>query len=170
MPDRIDTERLLLRPIMLEDAEDLHAFFSDPLAMRYFGNLHHRFDETEKWVHRTLRSPRNSCREYALVIHGTVIGKAGIWDAPELGFFLRRDQWGKGLMSEALSALVPHLFAQMEITEMRADVDPDNAASLHLLKKHGFRETHRVRSTLCIDGLWCDSVYLNLPCPTAAQL
>ena len=46
--------------------------------------------------------------------------------------------------------------------ELTADVDPDNAASIGLLKSLGFRETHRAERTMQIRGQWCDSVYFAL--------
>ncbi|MCA0872087.1 GNAT family N-acetyltransferase [Seohaeicola saemankumensis] len=159
------TQRLTLRPLRAEDAPALHRFFSDPAAMAYFDTAHADMAQTDRWVTGTLAAPPETCREFALVENGEVIGKAGIWSAPELGFFLRRDRWGQGLMTEALTALIPHLFTLLDLPEIRADVDPRNAASLTLLRNLGFAETHRAARTMQIAGAWCDSVYLSLPRP-----
>jgi ribosomal-protein-alanine N-acetyltransferase len=68
----------------------------------------------------------------------------------------------KGLAHEALIA---HLFAAHDVTELTAEVDPRNAASLRLLGKLGFMQTGRQERTLLWRGEWCDSVYLALPRP-----
>ncbi|MCE8518235.1 GNAT family N-acetyltransferase [Ruegeria pomeroyi] len=163
--ETLQTPRLTLCPMRAEHAPDLHDFFSDPQAMRFFGDLHTDLAQTERWVAGTLAAPPERCREYVLLQDGVAIGKAGLWAVPELGFFLRRDRWGQGLMREALSALIPHLFDTMPLDHIRADVDPRNAASLGLLHHLGFVETHRASRTIQIGGEWADSVYLRLSRP-----
>jgi len=160
--ESLQTARLTLCPMRAEHAPALHAVFGDPEAMRFFGETHTDLAQTERWVAGTLAAPPERCREYVLLEDGEAIGKAGLWDVPELGFFLRRDRWGQGLMREALRALIPHLFATLPLDHIRADVDPRNAASLALLHQLGFVETHRASRTIQIAGEWADSVYLEL--------
>lgn len=148
-----------------EHAADLHAFFCDPLAIRLFGETHTELAQTKRWVAGTLAEPPDRCREYVLLQDDVAIGKAGLWKVPELGFFLRRDRWGQGLMHEALSALLPHLFETMPLDNILADADPRNTASLGLLHRLGFVETHRTSRTIQIAGEWTDSVYLRLSRP-----
>jgi ribosomal-protein-alanine N-acetyltransferase len=62
-------------------------------------------------------------------------------------------------------AIIPHLFEITAHSQLTADADPNNAASVGILKSLGFRETHRAKNTFCIDGVWSDSVYLALPRP-----
>lgn len=165
MPEHLVTARLTLRPLQQADAPALHRFFSDPEAMRHFGELHTDLSETEAWMRGTLSSPPEQTREYAILRDDEVIGKAGIWSAPELGYFLRRDQWDQGLMHEALEELLPHLFADLSLNRITADVDPDNPASLRLVQKLGFHETGRASRTIQIAGKWADSVYFVLDAP-----
>ena len=92
---------------------------------------------------------------------GAVIGKAGAWQLPEVGFLLHPDHWGKGLAFEAMTAVIAHVEAEFPaLPELTAEVDPRNAASLRLLDRLGFRETHRAERTLLWKDEWCDSVYL----------
>ncbi|GGH19006.1 Protein N-acetyltransferase, RimJ/RimL family [Cribrihabitans marinus] len=162
MPEQLATERLLLRRLRADDAPALHAVFSDALAMQYFGDRHETLQQTVDWVSGSVDAPDSRCREYAIVLEGCVIGKAGVWNAPEIGFFLLRDHWGRGYMREALVRLLPRFFEMMDLDEITADVDPRNAASLALLHKLGFAETHRASATIRIGGEWCDSVFLRL--------
>lgn len=161
MSDLLSTARLTLRPMRASDAEGLHQFFGDPEAMRYFGDLHKTVAQTREWVAASARADPQQTREFTLLRDGEIIGKAGVWERPELGFFLRRADWGQGLMSEALTVLIPHLFEIMALDRMTADVDPRNAASLNLLTKHGFQETGRAEKTIQIAGEWADSIFLE---------
>lgn len=158
----IKTERLLLRPMQKSDADDLFAVFSDADVMRYFDDRHQNIETTQAWVGASVDAPRAETLEFVLVLDDRVIGKAGIWKRPEIGFLLNRAHWGRGLMHEALANLIPHFFAEMALERITADVDPRNAASLGLLAHLGFRETHRAENTIEIAGEWCDSVFLAL--------
>lgn len=165
MPETLRTERLTLRPLAQDDAPALHRFFSDAEANRYFQDSHETLAQTEAWVADAIAAPPTRSLEYVLTEDQDVIGRAAIWNAPELGYFLRRDRWGQGFMSEALAAFLPFAFSTLALPEIRADVDPLNTASLRVLQKLGFEETHRAERTICIGGVWGDSVYLSLAAP-----
>ena len=161
MTEPLRTERLTLRLLRADDAPALHACFSDPEVMRYFDVPHARLEQTQAWVDGTVSAPADRTREYALVDSGTVIGKAGIWRRPELGFLLRRDRWRQGLMREALTALLPHVSELMGLDRVTADVDTRNAPCIALLTGLGFVETHRAERTVRIGDTWTDSVYFE---------
>jgi RimJ/RimL family protein N-acetyltransferase len=73
--------------------------------------------------------------------------------------------WGRGYASEALAAVIAHVFATRDIEKITADVDPRNQASLDLLLRLGFAETHRAKGTWQVGDELCDSVYYALPRP-----
>jgi len=79
---------------------------------------------------------------------------------PEIGFILHPDYRGRGLAHEAVGAVVDHVFAHFDVPAIIADVDPRNRASLALLDRLGFVETHRAARTIQVGEIWCDSVYL----------
>jgi [ribosomal protein S5]-alanine N-acetyltransferase len=162
------TARLSLCPMIAGDAAGLHQIFADPQVMRYFDDPHRTVDQTERWVRRSAEAPPDETREFTIRRDGQIIGKAGIWKAPEIGFLLHRTHLRQGLMTEALEVLIPHLSTLMSLPVITADVDPRNTASLGLLDRLGFFETHRAARTIEIGGEWCDSVFLklNAPAPT----
>ncbi len=156
------TERLTLRPFSAADIAPLHTFFSDPDATRFWSDTHKTIDETRAFVEGTIAAdPATTC-DFVIERNGEAIGKAGMWQAPEIGFFVLPAHQRQGIAREALVAVIPHLFSAYDMGELTADVDPDNAASIGLLKSLGFRETHRAERTLQIRGQWCDSVYFAL--------
>lgn len=159
---RLLTPRLVLRRARPEDVAALHAVFSDPRAMRYWSRpAHESIAPTEAYLAEMLVA--QDADDFVVEMKGRVIGKAGAWRLPEIGFILHPDHWGKGLAREALGAVIAHLFAAHPIDAITAEADPRNAASLRLLAGLGFVETHRAEHTLKWGEEWCDSVYLTLP-------
>lgn len=167
--DRLITERLILRRPVPGDLDDLHAALGHPAAMRYWSTPEHRTrDETARWLNSMIGgSPGQVSDDFVLEHQGRVIGKAGAWALPEVGFLLHPDHWGIGLAQEAMRAVIPYLFATYPVEALTADVDPRNTASLRLLARLGFHETGRAERTLLWGDEWCDSVYLALPRPSA---
>jgi [ribosomal protein S5]-alanine N-acetyltransferase len=163
--ERLVTPRLILRRPVPGDLDDLHAALSHPAAMRYWSTPEHKTrDESERFLAATVARNRTHKADDFLIEHqGRVIGKAGAWDIPEIGFLLHPDHWGKGLAFEAMSAVIPYLFSTWPVETLTADVDPRNAASLRLLARLGFSETGRAERTMQWGDEWCDSVYLSLP-------
>ncbi len=138
---------------------------SDPRAMKHWSTLpHETIDITQAWMEPLFHPPGQGF-EWVITRDGAVIGKAGGYDLPDVGFILHPDHWGRGYVSEAMQALVPELFACSDVPALTADVDPLNPASLRVLTKLGFVETHRAERTFNLGGVWADSVYLALPRP-----
>ena len=159
----IRTARLLLRPARMSDLEDLHLIMSDPAVMRFWSTEAHRDRaETERYL-ATMVGEAHRGLDFMLELEDRIIGKAGAWSLPEIGFLLSRDHWGRGLMEEAIRAIIPHLFATTDVPQLTADADPRNDASLRLLAKVGFQETGRAERTFFTHGEWSGSVYLACP-------
>jgi [ribosomal protein S5]-alanine N-acetyltransferase len=160
------TPRLRLRRARSDDLEALHAVLSDPVAMRYWSTPPHRdLGETRDWLAAMIAASPQESDDFVVEHGGGVIGKAGCWRLPEIGFILRPDHWGRGLAREALGAVIARVFATFPIPAIEADVDPRNHASLRLLKGLGFGETGRAARTWKVGEEWCDSIYLALPRP-----
>lgn len=98
---------------------------------------------------------------------GSVIGKAGFYRFPEIGYILHPEVWGRGFATEAVRPILERAFAIHRLPAVVADVDPRNMASLALLSRFGFRETGRAERTFEIAGQWVDSIYLKLDRPGA---
>lgn len=157
----IRTTRLVLRRATWDDLAAVHRLFSNPQAMRYWSRPEHAtLDETRHWL-RFLVEPAPDSLDFLIETDGEVIGKAGAWQLPEVGFLLHPDHWGKGFAHEAMLAVIAHVEAEFPaLPELTAEVDPRNLASLRLLDRLGFRETHRAERTLLWKDEWCDSVWL----------
>ena len=157
---RLVTPRLVLRRAREEDLDALHAVLSHPAAMRYWSTPEYdSLDQTRAFLQTMITE---HCDDFLVEHEGRVIGKAGAWQSLELGYILHPDHWGKGLAREAMEVLIPHLFAAHDAAQITAEVDPRNTASIALLTRFGFQETHRAERTLLWREEWCDSVYFAL--------
>lgn len=158
------TERLVLRQAVWEDLDAVHRLMSDPRVMRYWSRPEHEtLEETRHWLSFLVEQAEDS-RDWLIEKDRVVIGKAGAWAVPEVGFLLAPAYWGQGLGFEAMTAVIAHLEAEFPaLPALTAEVDPRNAASLRLLDRLNFRETHRAERTLLWRDEWCDSVYLARP-------
>jgi ribosomal-protein-alanine N-acetyltransferase len=157
------TARLLLRPARHTDAEDLHAVLADSRAMRFWSTPPHAtLDQTRAWLEAMIAIPAQDGEDFVIEHEGKVIGKAGLYRFPEIGFILHPDYWQRGFAREALAFILERAFAVHRLAAIEADVDPRNTASLRLLAGLGFVETHRAERTWLVGEEYCDSVYLNL--------
>jgi RimJ/RimL family protein N-acetyltransferase len=146
----------------MDDAAAMHAIMSNPVAMRYWSSLPHAsFDETEHWMASMVDADPADSDDFIVTLDGKPIGKLGAWKLPEVGFLIDPAHWGNGYALEAMVAFIQRrrLLGSSGLT---ADVDPRNVASLKLLERVGFAETHRAKGTWQIGDELCDSVYLKL--------
>ncbi len=164
--DQIRTERLLLRRARTDDLGAMHAVLSEPRAMRYWSTPPHRDqDQTRAWLGGMITAPREISEDFIIERDGVVIGKAGCYRIPDIGYILHPDHWGQGLAQEALTVVVDRVFARFDMPAITADVDPRNVGSLKLLARLGFVETGRAKATWTVGDEVCDSVYLALKRP-----
>lgn len=160
------TERLTLRRARRSDLHALHDIYGDERAMRYWSSPPDRtLEQTRGRLQRQLDDPADPPTYFVLDRDGDAIGNAGMWRDYEVGFILHPAHWRQGLVTEAMTTIIPHLFEVTDAPALTADADPNNLASVNCLKSLGFSETARVANTYCVDGVWSDSVYLELPRP-----
>ena len=162
----LQTARLVLRGPQENDLDDMFAVYSDPCAMRYWSTAPHSDPSvTSDLLDRRIAAWADAPVNFQVTLDGRYIGTAGNFDRNEVGFMLSADHWRTGIMSEAMTAIIPHLWRITDHDKLFADADPDNTASVGLLKSLGFIQTHRADNTFCINGVWSHSVYLALPRP-----
>ncbi|KAL1595027.1 hypothetical protein SLS60_009712 [Paraconiothyrium brasiliense] len=149
------TERLLIRPLMMEDAEDIVLMRSHPEVMKHTPLL--PSDDIEKskaWIQGCF--DREDCWNFVIELlpsapdastHTSprVIGMIGAVRAPEIGYMLNNNYWGKGYATEALRGYIPLFFEhfaggqQGRFEYAEAHTDPELVASQNVLEKVGFK-------------------------------
>jgi [ribosomal protein S5]-alanine N-acetyltransferase len=82
--------------------------------------------------------------------------RRGVAQAGSIGYWVGASFARQGYMTEALRALVPFSFNSLRLHRLEAACIPNNAASIGLLEKTGFKREGYARGYLCINGLWQD--------------
>ena len=165
----IATARLTLRGPRPDDLHAMHRVYSDPRAMRYWAtDPHPDLATTQAMLDRRLTRWAKVPANFQIARGGRYVGNVGNYAGTDIGFMLSPSLWRQGMLTEALAAALPAIFARTGHDALTADVDPRNAASIALLQKFGFHEKHRATRTFFIGGAWADSVYFALPRPEAS--
>lgn len=160
------TKRLILRAANQSDLADMFAIYSAPAAMKYWSTPpHQNHAETQGNLDRMVASAAKQLVYFAIEMDGHMIGYAGMHHGDEVGFILHPDYWRRGIIKEAMGAIIPNLFENTDVPQLTADADPLNTASVNCLKSLGFVETGTAENTYCINGVWSDSIYFALPRP-----
>ncbi len=158
----IVTPRLILRSARPDDLEAMHAVLADPRAVRWWSTPpHETLDQTRTWLEGMIANGPDH-PDFVVELDGRVIGKAGFYAMPEVGYILHPDAWGRGLAAEAVGAAIDHVFRAHDVDGLTADVDPENAASIRLLERLGFVRTGFAERTWHVGGQWKDSLYYAL--------
>ncbi|WP_317617557.1 GNAT family N-acetyltransferase [Sphingomonas daechungensis] len=119
------TKRLTLRPARESDLVAMHGILSDPRAMTYWSSLpHDRIEQTWDWLASMLAIPPSEGEDFVVELGGKLIGKAGLWRFPEIGFIFHPDYWGRGYAREALEFVLDRAFGVHQLPAVTADVDP----------------------------------------------
>ena len=162
--------RVHLRHLTTDDVDDLHAIFSDPEVARFLAiRCQTSREMTEEFlagIHEGFHT--RTLFQWGIESGGRIVGTTTLggldWDnrRAEIGFALARTAWGRGLMLDALAAVLDHAFGELGLHRIEADVDPRNAPSLRVLEKLGFRREGYLRERYIKDGDIQDSVIFGL--------
>jgi RimJ/RimL family protein N-acetyltransferase len=149
---RLETERLVLRPLTADDVDVLTDLDGDPEVLRFvdpFGETptdraaRRRWIE-DRWLPRMLAQAGRPDRGFwlAALAGGEPAGWFHLLDRaapgePELGYRLRRAAWGQGLATEGSRALVAFAFADPAVQRVTAKALAVNAASIQVMQKLG---------------------------------
>ncbi|WP_455582008.1 GNAT family N-acetyltransferase [Dysosmobacter sp.] len=145
----LETERLRLRPFAPGDAGDVYAYAKDPRVGPVAGWPAHQSEEESREIIRTVFSAPGV---YAMELKrtGQVIGSVGfVGNHPagkhpdclddEIGYALGTAFWGRGLMPEAVNAVLEYGFTQMDLQRIWCGHYQGNWRSARVIGKCGFR-------------------------------
>jgi ribosomal-protein-alanine N-acetyltransferase len=168
----LQTERLLLQILNPEVYRHVFSSFSDEGIKEFFGfdsddALH---NERQKYE-AGLTSYNRSFLSFQLIDKesGKIIGACGFhtWNVQharaEIGYAITNESYKrKGLMKEAMKAIIDYGFRKMHLNRIEALIGPDNVASLRLARAFGFTEEGRLRQHYFKGGSIEDSILFSL--------
>jgi RimJ/RimL family protein N-acetyltransferase len=134
----IETVRLLLRRVTVDDVEELVRIHADPDITRFMGAWDR--ERTLDWLDQVDRNwQEHGYGRVAITdrASGQVLGRTGLMYLPqfsetELGWTVRRDQWGHGYATEAARACADWAFRDFEIPYLTSLIEPGNDRSIRV--------------------------------------
>jgi len=164
----ITTARLVLRPLREEDAPALFAYRSDPGVARFQGFVPRSVDDAAAFIREQRSVPFDTPGTWSqLAVRlrecDRLIGDVGVRPTEdgrqaEIGFTIVPADQRHGYATEAVRGLLGHLFGVLGKHRVFASVDPENAPSIALLERVGFRREAHHRRSLWFRGEWVDDV------------
>jgi RimJ/RimL family protein N-acetyltransferase len=161
----IVTERLRVRPFRVDDLEAFVAYRGDPEVARYQTWSHYSMPDAEAFLHsqQDLELGRpGEWLQLAIADRETdaVVGDCAVRVATnqpataEIGVTLAQASQGKGLATEAVTAVVTELFERLGLHRVFAEADERNASVRRLLERLGFRCEARFVEADWFKGEW----------------
>jgi RimJ/RimL family protein N-acetyltransferase len=159
----LQTSRLELVPVSLEDVPALFVLAQNPATIEDFQYTASKPEDVEKWVRQAVEE---STATWTVRLNGQVIGLAEADIRREaiarLGYFMDEKQQGQGYTTEALRAVLDWVFAETPVHRAEADITPGNTASCRVVEKLGLRFEGTLRQNWFFKGQWHDSLEYSL--------
>lgn len=142
---RIETARLLLRPLTPEDEAALATVLSDAETMRWYPRPF-TGDEVREWIERQLGRYSSSTGLLGVVEKqtGRLIGDCGpVWQEVEgrteleIGYHVSRERWNQGFATEAARVVIDYALENLGVERVVSMIRPENLASRRVAEKNG---------------------------------
>jgi ribosomal-protein-alanine N-acetyltransferase len=162
----LETNRLLLRPMTVDDAGNVFAYASDPEVTRYLmWSPHKTIEDSLSFISSAL--DRYDCHQPApcaivLKTAEKVIGTCDYisWHPnhgrAEIGYALSRQYWGQGLMTEAVRETIAYGFRVKGVNRIQAMCEIPNAGSARVMEKAGMTFEGILREYMIQHGAFRD--------------
>lgn len=145
----LETERLILRPLVMQDLDDLYALYSRLELMQYITGRPRTFQETqERLLHHMADHQRCGFGLCATLdkTTGKMIGRCGMEPVVgaagmegDIAWMFLQAFWGRGLATEVARALIHHGLEVLCLSRIFATADLRNVASIRVMEKVGMR-------------------------------
>ncbi len=168
----LTTERLVLRKAKLEDAPEIFFFRSDPEMLKYIDrDPATSIEQAKDWLQMVIDNSDNNIGISWNITRkddDTTIGNIALWRLirehyrAEIGYVLHPAYQGKGIMGEAMKAVIDYAFNTMGLHSIEANTNPENKASQNTLMRNGFVQEAYFRENYYHDGKFTDSAIFSL--------
>lgn len=169
----LNTERLFMRSLNINDAEVLFKYRSDSVANQYQGWIPATINDSVKFINNRISSTIdevNTWFQFAIIKkeNNELIGDIGIhfFDKDkyqvEIGFTLDKNQQGNGYATEALKEVINYLFDKLTKRRIIASIDPRNHKSINLVSRLGFRKEAHFKESVLLNNKWFDDTVYAL--------
>lgn len=162
----IETNRVLLRMMSLEDIKDIFEYASDPEVASYVTwDYHKSISDSTLYVESVIKKYKEKeVSEWGIISkkENKCIGTCGyLWWLPiharaEIAFALSKEYWNKGIMTECLREVIKFGFDKMKLNRIEARCYTDNIASHRVLEKAGMTLEGVLKEAIFAKGSYHD--------------
>ncbi len=145
----LETERLILRPISLDDAEACFSWNRDERVTKYMSySTYTDISQTIDWIKSTLADEKEWNWTFVLKEENKVIGAGSIGPDSKMegywgiGYNLHYDAWHKGYCTEAMKAIIDFAYQKLGVKKICSDHAVDNPRSGKVMEKCGLTFDH----------------------------
>lgn len=164
---QMESERIILRPVSLDDAEDMYEYTSDEETTHFIYEPHKDLEQTKSVIANYF--VKEPIGKYAMELKesnkmiGAIEFRVHEWNkSGELGFTLNRHFWGNGYMTEAGKLLLGLAFDVLGLERVYAAHEVKNSASGKVLNRLGMKCEGILRKSEMIKGALVDSAYYSI--------
>lgn len=171
-PVILDTQRLTLTGYTPQDISYIFEHYPKEKIMNLLGHRSESDYAAEEYKYKNGYAAYNRGFLLFILTHKssrTPIGRCGLhnWNTEhrraELGYVISDDLFKrKGLMTEAVRAILDYGFNRLKLHRIEALVGSTNTPSLKILENHNFTKEGLLRQHYCINGEFADSVLFSL--------
>lgn len=165
-PPRIETDRLVLRPLEMSDAESIYEYGRKPEVTEFvIFDTHQSIEDTYvflRQVDKWRQEASNAVWGITLRSNGKLIGTCGLHHYEEnnktleIGYALDVPYWSQGYTTEAAQGLIRHTFAVTDINRIHAHHYLGNTASGRVMEKAGMQYEGILRKRVFVKGEFRD--------------
>ncbi len=149
----LETERLILRHLTIDDADAVFAVIGDPDTMEFYPQKFTR-EDAAGWINRSLeRYRRDGYGLFAVVLKSTgeFVGTCGLVRQEvegesmlEVGYHFRRDHWGHGHATEAARGCMDYAFGHLQVEKVVSLILSENVPSQRVAERNGMKVERQV--------------------------
>ncbi len=150
----IETDRLIIRPVIVTDAEAVYKWASDPEVTKYLlYTTHPNIECTRDWLSsRDIEDEDSYDLGFVYKETGELIGMGGLVYSPKedvwnIGYNLRKDFWGKGIVPEAMEGIIDTIQKNRKIRAISGEFAVENTKSGRVMEKLGMHFLRRSQYT-----------------------
>ncbi len=153
----LETDRLLIRPITIDDKNEIFRYRRDKEINKYQGWIPETIEDVEIFIGKVSKQINDKKTQ-------KIVGDLGIHfldsenKQVEIGCTLNKDFQNQGFATESLKRVIDYIFNELKKHRIITSIHPDNKNSIRLVERIGFRKEAHFIESLFINGKWVDDL------------
>ena len=173
LPEKIETDRLVLRPFNLNDAPHIAVYANNPNFSRFLPMVPQPYTQkdSDQFIARRILEDSKKSKTWAITVRPADVPMGGFSlrfkndekSVAEMGWSIAEQHWGKGLTTEGVQAIIDAAFTHLpSMHKIRAGADLRNVGSWRVMEKVGMQREALFRQHQYIQDEWIDDVWYGI--------